>query len=51
MPLFSIAGNEYVLETPKMAAVPARILKKLVANLKPEQNKVITAIDRQFHGF
>jgi toxin CcdB len=51
MPLFSIAGNEYVLETPKMAAVPARILKKLVANLKPEQNKVITAIDRLFHGF
>ncbi len=51
MPLLSIAGNEYVLETPKMAAVPVRILKKLVANLKPEQNKVITAIDRLFHGF
>jgi hypothetical protein len=34
-----------------MAAVPVRILKRMVANLKPEQNKVITAIDRLFHGF
>ena len=51
MPLFLIAGRKYVLETPKMAAVPTRILKKSVGNLMAEQNRVITAIDRLFHGF
>jgi toxin CcdB len=51
MPLFLIAGRKFVLETPKMAAVPTRILKKSVGNLIAEQNRVITAIDRLFHGF
>ena len=51
MPEFSIGGQLFVLETPKMAAVPTKILKKKVGNLNSEQSKVITAIDRLFHGF
>ena len=51
MPEFSIGGQLFVLETPKMAAVPTKILKKKVGNLNAEQSKVITAIDRLFHGF
>lgn len=51
MPIFSIKGNEFALETPKMAAVPLKLLRKEVGNLKAEQYLVITAIDRLFHGF
>lgn len=34
MPTFSIKGSEFVLETPKMAAVPNKLLKKRWALLK-----------------
>jgi toxin CcdB len=51
MPTFSIKGSEFVLETPKMAAVPSKLLKKEVGTLKDQQHIVVTAIDRLFHGF
>ncbi len=51
MPIFSIKGGDFALETPKMAAVPSKILKKEIISLKSQQHLVMTAIDRLFHGF
>ena len=51
MPIFSIKGSDFALETPKMAAVPSKILKKEIASLRSQQHLVMTAIDRLFHGF
>ncbi|HBK43587.1 MULTISPECIES: CcdB family protein [unclassified Polynucleobacter] len=51
IPIFSIKGDEFALETPKMAAVPRKILKKEIGSLKSQQHQIITAIDRLFHGF
>jgi toxin CcdB len=51
MPSFVIQGKKFVLDTPRMAAVPAKYLKKEVASLRDQQHIVIAAIDRLFHGF
>jgi toxin CcdB len=51
MPSFTINGTEFTLDTPKMAAVPTKILKQEIGSLKGEQDLVMTAIDRLFHGF
>jgi len=51
MPSFAIQGKKFILDTPRMAAVPAKHLKKEVASLKDLQHIVIAAIDRLFHGF
>ena len=51
MPSFAIQGKKFILDTPRMAAVPAKHLKKEVANLRDQQHIVIAAIDRLFHGF
>ena len=51
MPIFEIKGSNYALETPKMAAVPRKLLKQEIGSLKGQQHLVMTAIDRLFHGF
>lgn len=51
MPDLIIQGKKFTLDTPRMAAVPTKHLKKEVANLKDQQHLVIAAIDRLFHGF
>ncbi len=51
IPIFSIKGDDFALETPKMAAVPTKILKKEIVSLKSQQLRIITAIDRLFHGY
>ena len=51
VPVFSIEGTNCLLETPKMAAVPRKILKNPVLNLKQEHARITCAIDRLFHGF
>jgi toxin CcdB len=51
VPIFSIDGVDCLLETPKMASVPRKILKNPVLNLKLEQARITFAIDRLFHGF
>lgn len=51
IPDLVIQGKRFTLDTPRMAAVPTKYLKKEVANLKDQQHLVITAIDRLFHGF
>ena len=51
MPLFHIAGERFLLETPKMAAVPARIMKQPVASLTSEQSSIVSALDFLFNGY
>jgi toxin CcdB len=51
IPAFLIDGVSCFLETPNMAAVPRKILKSPVLNLKKETDRITLAIDRLFHGF
>ncbi len=50
-PVFRIGGADYMLETPKMAAVPARILRGPVASLSTEHLAITGALDFLFQGF
>lgn len=51
MPVFAIKGKRYVLETPKMGAVPLSILKERVGSLAQHQLAIVGAMDRLLHGF
>ena len=51
MPTFTIKGKRYVLETPKMGAVPMTALKERVGSLAQHQLVIMSAIDRLLHGF
>jgi len=50
-PTFKIEGVEVLLETPKMGAVPSRILKEPVANLANEHSRILAALDFLFQGY
>lgn len=50
-PVFRINGTECMLETPKMAAVPVRMLRGAVASLGSEHAAIVAALDFLFHGF
>ena len=50
-PVLSILGKEYLLETPKMGAVPQRVLKDCVASLDDDQARVTAALDFLFQGY
>lgn len=51
-PIFTIKGEDFLLETPKMGAVPHRVLKARVTSLTQEQQDQITAaLDFLFQGF
>lgn len=50
-PVFTIKGKDYLLEVPKMGAVPKRILKIPVVSLVDEQVKIISALDFLFQGY
>lgn len=50
-PVFSILGKDYLLETPKMGAVPQRILKTCVACLSDDQVRINDALDFLFQGY
>ena len=50
-PVLRIKGRDYVLQTPKMGAVPTRILKKPVASLASEQAGITGALDFLFQGY
>ena len=50
-PVFRIQGRDCLLETPKMAAVPRRILKIPVASLAGEQARITAALDFLFQGY
>jgi toxin CcdB len=51
MPVFSVNGQDCLLETPKMAAVPLRTLKVPVASLAAQQDRVVAAMDFLFNGY
>jgi len=51
MPVLPIDGKDYLLETPKMAAVPRRILKKPLASLAHAQDQITGALDFLFQGY
>ena len=50
-PILSILGQDYLLETPKMGAVPERILKKPIASLDEDQARITAALDFLFQGY
>jgi toxin CcdB len=50
-PVVTVAGEACLLETPKMAAVPLRILKAPMASLATEQSRVVAALDFLFQGY
>src|SRR5690554_4334629 len=49
-PVLMVQGQELLLETPKMGAVPQRILKVPVASLSGEQAQISAALDFLFQG-
>lgn len=50
-PVFTIDGESYLLETPKMGAVPLRVLKSRVTSLAPAQDQITAAMDLLFQGY
>jgi len=50
-PIFKIGGKDYLLETPKMGAVPQRVLKSPIASLVDSQAEITAALDFLFHGY
>jgi len=50
-PVFKIEGIDCMLETPKLAAVPLRLLKQPVHSLAAEQTVITGALDFLFQGF
>ena len=50
-PIFTIEGEEFLLETPKMGAVPQRILRSPVTSLEDKQISITAALDFLFQGY
>ena len=50
-PVFVIENVACILESPKLAAVPTRLLKEHVASLKDQQHLISNALDRLLHGY
>ncbi len=50
-PVFSINGTDCMMETPKLASVPNRILQTPVASLAEHQHDIIAALDFLFQGY
>lgn len=50
-PIFTINGEDLLLETPKMGAVPQRVLKAPVTSLTQEQEQITAALDFLFQGY
>ena len=50
-PVFTIDGEPYLLETPKMGAVPLRVLKSHVTSLAQAQDQITAAMDFLFQGY
>ena len=51
MPVLHVNGNDYVLETTKMGAVPRRILKTPLASFADKQDQITGALDFLFNGY
>jgi toxin CcdB len=51
MPTLTLEGVECILETPKLAAVPLRVLKTPIASLAASHFEITAALDFLVHGF
>ena len=50
-PVLAIDGEDFLLETPKMGAVPRRVLKSPVTSLAQAQEQITAALDFLFQGY
>ena len=50
-PVFAIEGTDCLLETPKLGAVPLRVLKSPVTSLAHAQEQITAALDFLFQGY
>lgn len=50
-PVHQVNGQNFLLETPKIGAVPSRILKNSVASLSEQQDQIIGALEFLFQGY
>ncbi len=50
-PVFDVEGQACLLETPKLAAVPRRLLKDRVTSLASDQSRIAGALDFLFQGY
>jgi toxin CcdB len=50
-PVLKVKDQELLLETPKMGAVPQRVLKTPITSLAGEQAKISAALDFLFQGY
>lgn len=51
MPQLDVNGAACLMETPKLAAVPQRVLKQPVASLAHDQARILAALDFLFQGY
>jgi toxin CcdB len=50
-PMLTVDGRALMLETPKMAAVPRRVLGAPVASLAAQHERITAAVEFLFRGF
>jgi len=50
-PVAEIEGEEYLVRVQDLATVPRRMLKSPVANLSPQRDEILAALDFLFTGF
>ena len=50
-PVLTVEGDDCLLETPKMGAVPVRVLKSPVTSLAYAQAQITAALDFLFQGY
>lgn len=50
-PVFRIEGRDFVLETPKLAAVPRRALGNPITSLLYERERITASLDFLMQGF
>ena len=50
-PVLTIQGKDFLLETPKMGAVPGRILKTPIASVADQHAQITAALDFLFLGY
>lgn len=50
-PTVTVAGERYVVMTQELAAIKRRLLKSPIANLSPQREEILAAVDFLFTGF
>lgn len=50
-PVLTVQGEDLLMETPKMGAIPQRVLKTPVTSLASEQSQICAALDFLFQGY